>query len=254
MASLKSESALASSSSEELPLLQDLRGKTALLACRGATVLGTCSSAASLDQIQSLAQAIKQAYKTADIEAPRIIGLAANVLSPDFPDLVANKVRDQLGSKLNIIVNNAVYFEDPPIGELDTKYVQRMLVGNVQCLVLLMDRLLRDGYIQPESRIVNISSDTSRISLPFDGIMLYASAKAAMESLTRSWVDILVREPLTLGTTVNSLSVLSDGKSVHNGPGLPEDVANVAGLLVGEAARWINGSVVAANGGAVKIL
>lgn len=109
------------------------------------------------------------------------------------------------------------------------------------------------------------------------GMMLYASAKAAMESLTRSWADILSQDPRTLGTTVNSLSVggtatdsfigntapeardaalkvLRDGKSVHNGLGLPEDVANVAGLIVSDAARWINGSVVAANGGAVKIM
>ncbi|CCF42867.1 3-oxoacyl-[acyl-carrier-protein] reductase [Colletotrichum higginsianum] len=283
----------ASESKTELsPLPQDLRGKTALvtgasrgigraialqLARRGAVVVGTCSSTASLDQIQSLEQAVKQVYKPTDLEAPRIVGLAANLLDPQFPDLVANTIRDELGGKLNIIVNNAFYFENRPVGELDADFVQRMLVGNVQCLVLLTDRLLKDGHIQPESRVVNISTDLVRSPLAFEGAMLYASTKAAMESLTRSWADILAKDPRTLGTTVNALSVgatatdtfigstppdmrdaalkaLKDGKSVHGGLGLPEDVADVVGLLVSEGARWINGSVVAANGGAVKIL
>ncbi|TIC92811.1 Aklaviketone reductase DauE [Colletotrichum higginsianum] len=216
-------------------------------------------------------------YKPTDLEAPRIVGLAANLLDPQFPDLVANTIRDELGGKLNIIVNNAFYFENRPVGELDADFVQRMLVGNVQCLVLLTDRLLKDGHIQPESRVVNISTDLVRSPLAFEGAMLYASTKAAMESLTRSWADILAKDPRTLGTTVNALSVgatatdtfigstppdmrdaalkaLKDGKSVHGGLGLPEDVADVVGLLVSEGARWINGSVVAANGGAVKIL
>ncbi|KAK6216993.1 3-oxoacyl-acyl-carrier-protein reductase [Colletotrichum tabaci] len=283
----------ASESETELsPLPQDLRGKTALvtgasrgigrvialqLARRGAVVVGTCSSTASLHQIQSLEQAVKQVYKPTNLEAPRIVGLAANLLDPQFPDLVANTIRDELGGKLNIIVNNAVYFENRPVGELDAGYVQRMLVGNVQCLVLLTDRLLKDGHIQPQSRVVNISTDLVRSPLAFEGAMLYASTKAAMESLTRSWADILAKDPRTLGTTVNALSVgatatdsfigstppdmrdaalkvLKDGKSVHGGLGLPEDVADVVGLLVSEGARWINGSVVAANGGAVKIL
>jgi len=32
-----------------------------------------------------------------------------------------------------------------------------------------------------------------------------------------------------------------------------EDVADVVGFLVSEKARWVSGSVVAANGGAAKI-
>ncbi|WYZ36116.1 hypothetical protein EsH8_X_000763 [Colletotrichum jinshuiense] len=273
--------------------VQDLRGKVALvtgatrgigraialhLAGRGASILGTCSSAASLNHIESLKQEVHQVYGSTALEPPRIFGLAANVLSSSYAQLIVDEIRTRFEGKLNIMVNNAAYTEFRPMGELDTDYVNRILVGNLQSLVLLMELLYKTGSIQPESRIVNVSSDASRTSIiPFPGIMLYASTKAAVESLTRSWADILSLDKATFGTTVNSLSVggtatetflettppaihdaalkvLSKGKSIHSGLGLPDDVAHVAGLLVSETARWINGSVVAANGGAIKIM
>ncbi|KAK1634120.1 3-oxoacyl-reductase [Colletotrichum phormii] len=252
-------------------LPQDLRGKNALvtgasrgigraiaihLASRGANVLGTCASSGSLNLLESLEKTVQQGYHSSELDAP--------------------KSRMSSGGKLNIIVNNATHFEARPVRELDAEFIQRVLVGNLQSLALMMDVLLRRDYIQQESRIVNISSDWARTAAA-SYAKLYASTKSAMESMTRSWADILSQDTKTLGTTVNSLSVggtatdaftgsappemreaalkvLSEGKPVHNGVGLPEDVAKVVGLVVSEAARWINGSVIAANGGSVKIL
>lgn len=97
-----------------------------------------------------------------------------------------------------------------------------------------------------------------------------------MESLTRTWADIFGKHPSMAGTTVNSLLVgatetdafckgLSPemtkavvdrivGNTSLARLGKPEDAADLVGLLVSERAGWITGSVVAANGGAVKIL
>lgn len=128
-----------------------------------------------------------------------------------------------------------------------------------------------------QSNKKNLAISDSNVDVNVTSAMMYASTKSAMESLTRSWADILSQDTKTLGTTVNSLSVggtatdaltgsappemreaalrvLSEGKSVHNGVGLPDDVAKVVGLIISEAARWINGSVIAANGGSVKVL
>ncbi|TDZ16594.1 Short-chain type dehydrogenase/reductase [Colletotrichum orbiculare MAFF 240422] len=272
--------------------VQDLRGKVALvtgasrgigraialnLANRGASILGTCSSQKSMSHFETLDQAVKDNYSSSQFEAPRIVGLPLDLLAADFHDIVADKVRDEFGGKLNIIVNNAAYAEFRPIGQLDADYVHNVLQGNVQCLVLLMDTLYKRGYIQPASRVVNISSDLTRESIPFSGMAVFAAAKAAMDCLTRGWADVLSLDEKTFGTTVNSLSVggtatdafinanppdrqaaarkvLEAGKSTHNGYGRPEDIADVAGLIVSDSAHWINGSVVAANGGSAKIL
>jgi len=93
--------------------------------------------------------------------------------------------------------------------------------------------------------------------------------------MARAWADELGRNEATLGTTVNSVSVgLTNTPQVNSLPAamqtalkeerLPlvsvgerlatiEDVADVVGFLVSEKARWVSGSVVAANGGAAKI-
>ncbi|KAF9880563.1 short-chain dehydrogenase reductase sdr [Colletotrichum karsti] len=271
---------------------QDLRGKVALvtgatrgigravslnLARRGASILGTCSSPSSMHQIESLNQSVKDIYSSSVYEAPKVVGLAANTLSPDFHDIIADKVLSDFDGKLNIIVNNAAYCDFRSIGELDVEYVQKILLGNVQCLIMLMDTLFKRGYIQQDSRVINISSDATRAPLPFSGMAVFASAKAAMDSLTRSWADVFSQDERIKGTTVNSLSVggtatdafmdcntpelraaalavLGETKPPHKGLGRPEDIAGVVGLIASDDAYWINGSVVGANGGAVKIL
>ena len=107
------------------------------------------------------------------------------------------------------------------------------------------------------------------------GSSLFAGTKAALEAMARAWADELGRNEATLGTTVNSVSVgLTNTPQVKSLPAamqtalkeerLPlvsvgerlatiEDVADVVGFLVSEKARWVSGSVVAANGGAAKI-
>ncbi|KAF5003707.1 hypothetical protein FDECE_9757 [Fusarium decemcellulare] len=162
---------------------QDLQGKVALvtgasrgigraislhLFSRGASIVATCSSLSSMCHIESLKEeAIRQCQDPNGDGIPKIVGVAANLLSPEFPAIIANKVRDAFDGKLNIIVNNANYVDFRSMGELDAEYVQKQLMGNVQSLVLLMDILFAKGYIQPKSRVINISSEASRTPLPF---------------------------------------------------------------------------------------
>ncbi|KAF5573252.1 hypothetical protein FPCIR_14032 [Fusarium pseudocircinatum] len=225
-------------------LEQDLSGKVALvtgatrgigraialhLASRGASILASSSSHKSLYMIESLAAEVKEIYKTSNYQCPRVVGVAANLLSPDFADSIANEIRDTFNSKVHIIVNNAAYTDFRPMGDLDA-----------------------------------------------EGMIIYAAVKSAMESLTRSWADILSADRRTHGTTANSLLVgptasesflekgapqfraqvlnQKNGPTAHNGVGMPNDIANVVGLLASERAHWINGSTVGADGGMAKVL
>ncbi|KAB2576676.1 3-methylitaconate isomerase [Lasiodiplodia theobromae] len=231
----------------------------------------------SLHHIENINSIVTDAYKNAGLQpARKILGLPANLLSPDVPALMLDAVKRDFGGKLDILVNNAAYDEFRPIGELDPDYVQRSLFGNIQTLVMSVDVLFREGVFQPNSRIVNISAELTRSPLPHNSFGLFAATKAAMESLTRTWADIFGKHPSMAGTTVNSLLVgatetdafckgLSPemtkavvdrivGNTSLARLGKPEDAADLVGLLVSERAGWITGSVVAANGGAVKIL
>jgi 3-oxoacyl-[acyl-carrier protein] reductase len=110
---------------------------------------------------------------------------------------------------------------------------------------------------------------------------MYMAVKAANEALCRSWADAFggkhEKFAFMAGTTANSVSVgltRTDGVYGIGLPdelikgiegeflpaqsiprvGSPEDVADVVGLLCREESRWITGSVVSADGGAVSIL
>ncbi|KAL0934953.1 3-oxoacyl-(acyl-carrier-protein) reductase [Colletotrichum truncatum] len=279
------------SSSPPRLLEQDLSGKVALvtgatrgigraialhLASRGASILATSSSPNSLHLIESLATEVGELYEDSGYLRPRVVGVAANLLSPDFADTIAEEIHDTFNNKVHIIINNAAYSEMRPMGELDASYIHDMLLGNVQSLVLLIEALFTRECIQPFSRIINISGAVSRCSLPTPGMIIYAAVKSAMESLTRSWADILSTDERTQGTTSNSLlvgptaseSFLERGApqfrtqtltnvnkpSTHKSIGWPNDIADVVGLLVSRRSHWINGSTIGADGGMYKVL
>ncbi|KAK7211174.1 hypothetical protein V2G26_018352 [Clonostachys chloroleuca] len=273
-------------------LEQDLAGKNAVvtgasrgigraialhLAMRGARVIGTCSSADSLHHLETLEQSVTRTFTAAGLQPPSIFGIAADVTSEETPELIARTVVERFDSKLDILVNNAAYYEFRPMGQLDAAHVNRILSGNITALVILMDTLYRQNMFQPDSRVVNVSSDTAKMTnLPFPGMLIFSATKCAMESLTRAWADTLGHNESSLGTTVNSLSVGATATdAMKNSPpalqdiaekvirnnkaelgimGRAEDIANVAGLLISKRAGWVTGSVIAASGGATKIL
>ncbi|KAL1620267.1 hypothetical protein SLS56_009701 [Neofusicoccum ribis] len=273
-------------------LEQDLAGKNALvtgasrgigraialhLASRGASIIGTCSSPGSLHHIESLSQAVESAYQaSASYPTPKIVGLPANLLSADTPQAMLDAVKREFGGKLDILVNNAAYDEFRPMGQLDAEYVSRSLLGNIQTLVLSVDLLFREAVFQPNSRIINISSEMTRGYVPHHSFGLFASTKAAMESLTRTWADLFGKNPPTAGTAVNSVLVGGTdteafGKTIPDEQkkaiidliiqktslsrfGTAEDAADVVGLLASKRAGWITGAVVSAGGGSEKVL
>ncbi|KAL1647467.1 hypothetical protein SLS58_002797 [Diplodia intermedia] len=278
---------------------QDLAGKNAIvtgasrgigraialhLASRGASIIGTCSSPQSLHHLEHANSAVADAYGAAGVRpTPRIVGVPANLLSPDTPALLLDAVGREFGGRLDILVNNAAYDEFRPVGELDAGYVQRSLLGNVQTLALSVDLLFRERVFRPNSRIVNISAELTRGPLPHRRVALlmasfgfFAATKAAMESLTRTWADVFGKDPSMAGTTVNALLVgATDTEAFCKGLspeqskavvdhvigttslarlGTAEDAADLVGLLVSERAGWITGSVVGGGGGSAKIL
>lgn len=120
-----------------------------------------------MQHIEELAQQIKELYKSSRYRAPLIVGIAANVLSHDSPLVIAETLEKTFDGKLHIVINNAAYYEFRQMGELDADYVQKLLLGNIQNLIMLMDVCFKKGLIQPNSRIVNVSSDTTRTNIPF---------------------------------------------------------------------------------------
>ncbi|KAJ0115228.1 3-oxoacyl-acyl-carrier-protein reductase [Diaporthe amygdali] len=271
---------------------QDLRGKNAIvtgatrgigrgiafhLAARGANILGTCSSEGSLKLIASLQEEIKALYQEknpGNHPAPKIFGVVASLTEPqECCSVVVDAVKDHLSGDVNILVQNAAVAEIQPIETIDEGHVHRSLTGNIETPIFLIKALL--PHFRPESRIVNISSEGARLSAP--GGLVYSACKAALEAMTRVWAEELGKRKGMERTTVNALSVgltrtdlvknLSEDDPitkvmvsrtqlvcVEERFGEPDDIAEIAGWLCTEKARWVTGSVMNANGGVTKIL
>jgi 3-oxoacyl-[acyl-carrier protein] reductase len=162
------------------------------------------------------------------------------------------------------VVLGAAHNTRPKVGAASEDDINKSLTGNLHWPIVLIENLVRNTLLHPNSRIVVLSSDRARN--PTSGSFLLSATKAGLESLVRSWaIELPSHFP---GTTVNAVSVGAvdtpglqatedvemrrrEVRVVEGGRlGFPEEVADVVGWLVSEKSRWVTGSVVAANGGA----
>jgi NAD(P)-dependent dehydrogenase (short-subunit alcohol dehydrogenase family) len=158
--------------------------------------------------------------------------------------------------RLDVIVNVAGIMIYKPLAELTAAEWRHSLDVNLVGAALLTGHGLR--LMQPGGCIVNVASvharRTSVLTAP------YAAAKAALVSLTRS----AAIEGKPLGIRVNAiLPGAIDTPMLHASPtirsgaetidpadlGQPEDVAALALFLASDAARFITGEDIVADGG-----
>jgi NAD(P)-dependent dehydrogenase (short-subunit alcohol dehydrogenase family) len=157
---------------------------------------------------------------------------------------------------VDVLVNIAGIMIYKPIAELTGADWQRLLNVNLVGAALLTGHAFRT--MPPGSAIVNIASVHARRTGPL--VAPYAAAKAALVSLTRS----AAIEGQALGIRVNAICpgaietpLLHASPTIKSGVekiapedlGQPEDVAALAHFLSTDAARFINGEDIVADGG-----
>ncbi len=188
--------------------------------------------------------------------------LPADLATPDDPGAVAAAALDAFDGRLDVLVNNAATAIRKPSDELTVDEIDHMLHVNVRAVLLLCAAVLPAMVANGSGSIVNLSSVSGLRGTPRRAA--YAATKAALDGITRAlameygprgiransvapgvvrtdlWHELLGREGVTEAVV---------GQTALRRVATPEDVAGVVVFLASDAARFVTGETVAADGG-----
>jgi 3-oxoacyl-[acyl-carrier protein] reductase len=220
------------------------------LAQRGATVVGTATSASGAAAISDYLKAIRP-------EAGHGVVLDVNDAEAAM-QLVDTLGKDQGG--ISILVNNAGVTQDQLAMRMKDAEWDTVISTNLTAVGRLSRAVLRGMMKAKHGRIINITSVVGSAGNP--GQMNYAAAKAGVAGMSRA----LAREVGSRNITVNCVApgfidtdmtrtlteqqVAALLQQIPAGRfGLPEDIAAAVAFLASNEASYITGTTLHVNGG-----
>lgn len=185
----------------------------------------------------------------------------ATLVKVDFSDLKA--VEDFAASldDVEILVNAAAVTETGLLPTLETESIEKMISVNILATTLLCRAVLPQMCLKRKGVIVNISSVTAQ--KVYRGQSVYGGTKAYIETLSKGIAAECSKKGVRcncvapgsiLSGTMEKLVISTAGtdlKGVNASDrfGTPDDVAAAVEFLCSDNSNYINGAVLAVNGG-----
>jgi 3-oxoacyl-[acyl-carrier protein] reductase len=209
------------------------------------------------DMLADLAE--KSASDIAQLTGRRIIAVNVNVTDGKSATEMIDKTLQEFG-KVDILINNAGITRDTLIMRMDESDWDAVLNVNLKGVFNCSKAVIRPMMKQRYGRIVNISSVSGQAGQA--GQTNYSASKAGVIGFTKA----LAREVASRQITVNAVapgfiptaltnelpvdlknSILSATPAGRMGK--PEEVAAAVAFLASDEAAYINGQVLAVDGG-----
>lgn len=219
------------------------------LARRGATVIGTATSASG-------AQAISKSLADAGLTGE---GMALDVTDPAQCDALIEAIVKQHG-RIDVLVNNAGITRDNLLMRMKDEEWDAIIQTNLSSVFRMSRAVLRPMMKARYGRIVSIASVVGAMGNA--GQTNYAAAKAGMFGFSKS----LAREVGSRGITVNCVApgfidtdmtrALPEAQRTALAQQIPlgrlggvEDIAQAVAYLVSDGAGYVTGVTLHVNGG-----
>jgi len=161
---------------------------------------------------------------------------------------------------LDVLVNNAGITRDSLLIRMSVNDWQEVMEVNLKGMFLCARAATKQMMKKRQGRIINISSVSSLMASP--GQANYSASKAGVIGFTRSLAkelagrNVLVNAiaPGFIETEMTKVVPENEMKKITNNIplgrlGQPQDVANMAVFLSGEASKYITGQVFVVDGG-----
>ena len=190
------------------------------------------------------------------------IGITADVGRSASLDQMYAQVRQRFG-RIDVLVANAGGGQHAPLGQITEAQIDQQFSTNVKGVVLTVQGAM--GLMGSGASIVIVGSSSSID--PGPTMSIYGGTKAAVRNMVRSWVaelkgtgiriNILSPGPTNTASLREAFGEHAEegmafltAKSPLGRIGEPEEIASVAAFLASDAASYVNGVELFADGGA----
>lgn len=194
---------------------------------------------------------------------PGAAWIKADVTDEDAPDAMVNATLDRFG-RLDVLVNNAGIADNGNFHDFTDEQLKRIMDTNFTAPFRIARAAIRPMLAQGSGSIVNIGSISGYVANKPQLQVAYNSSKAAIHQMTTT----MAFEYADRGIRVNALApgyVISDMTAggianaewnriwTENTPmrrfGTPEEMAACALFLASDAASYVTGATLIADGG-----